>query len=190
MEARMNPQISRAFWVVSTMLSCALSACSESGAPPTSAPIAGSASVSGAAGSIASVTAGTGGAAGGSAATTGGGGAGGPMGGVGGGATSGGAGAGTGGSAGAVVGGSAGAAGSPGACAAPAVICDDFEKYTSGTTDLSPDWITYTYSGAVHVDTSKPHAGKQSLHVTTQAGMRHYADIIRETRGKELLPKK
>jgi len=45
-------------------------------------------------------------------------------------------------------------------------------------------------SGAVHVDATKPHAGKQSLHVTTQAGMRHHADIIRETRGVQLLPRK
>jgi hypothetical protein len=77
-----------------------------------------------------------------------------------------------------------------GSCPPPAVICDDFEKYASGSTNLSPDWITYTYSGAVRVDTTKPRGGKQSLHVTTQAGMRRYADIIRETRGKELVPRK
>jgi hypothetical protein len=77
-----------------------------------------------------------------------------------------------------------------GACPAPAVLCDDFEKYAAGTSDLGPDWITYTYSGAVRVDATKPRGGKQSLHLTTQAGMRHYADIIRETRGQELLPRR
>lgn len=109
----------------------------------------------------------------------------------GGGASTGGAGNGGGGSAGTGgSGGSAGAAGSANGCAAPATICDDFEGYTSGATDLSPQWIAYTYSGTVRVDTTKPHAGAQSLHLNTQAGMRHYADIIRETRGQELLPKK
>lgn len=171
------------------MLSCALAACGQSDAPATSASHAGSTASGGAAGLGPTVMGGAGAAtAGGSSggtppggASSGGAGAGGnPI-------ATGGAGAGGGGTAN---GGSAGAGGGTSACAAPAVICDDFEKYTAGTTDLSPDWITYTYSGAVHVDTSKPHAGKQSLHVTTQAGMRHYADIIRETRGKELLPKK
>jgi hypothetical protein len=146
--------------------------------------------VGGAAGSGTPATGGASGVTGGGGSnagsmTTGGGGASGGSGGV----TAAGNG-GAAGSGGVVTGGAAGAGGSTGACAAPAIICDDFEKYTAGTTDLSPDWITYTYSGAVHVDTSKPHAGKQSLHVTTQAGMRHYADIIRETRGKELLPRK
>jgi hypothetical protein len=76
------------------------------------------------------------------------------------------------------------------ACAAPAVICDDFEKYAAGTTNLAPDWITYTYSGAVRVDGTKPRAGKQSLHLTTQAGARRYADLIRHTRGEALLPQR
>lgn len=111
------------------------------------------------------------------------------------GATSTGAGAPSGGAGGAPSGGSAGSSGSggaggAGACAPPAIICDDFEKYAAGATDLSPDWIAYTYSGTLHVDTTKPHAGQQSLHLSTQAGMRHYADIIRETRGVELLPQR
>jgi hypothetical protein len=88
------------------------------------------------------------------------------------------------------VGGSGGSAGAGGnsACPAPAIICDDFEKCTNGATDLSPDWIAYTYSGAVKVDTTKPHAGAQSLHLTTLQGAHHYADIIKETPGVELMP--
>jgi hypothetical protein len=100
----------------------------------------------------------------------------------GGGADSGGGGAGS--------GGGGGTSGGASGCAAPATICDDFESYASGATDLSPHWIAYSYSGTVRVDTTKPHAGAQSLHLNTQAGMRHYADIIQETRGQELLPKK
>lgn len=76
------------------------------------------------------------------------------------------------------------------ACPPSAVICDDFEKYAAGATNLSPDWITYAYSGAVRVDATKPRAGKQSLHLTTLAGDHHYADIIRETRGQEVVPLK
>jgi hypothetical protein len=76
------------------------------------------------------------------------------------------------------------------ACPAGAVICDDFEKYASGTTNLSPDWITYTYSGAVHVDGTKPRGGKQSLHLTTVAGNHHYAELLREMRGQAILPLK
>jgi hypothetical protein len=75
-------------------------------------------------------------------------------------------------------------------CPPPAVICDDFEKYTDGATNLSPDWIAYGYSGTVRVDGTKPRAGAKSLHLTVQAGMRHYADIIRETRNQELVPRK
>jgi hypothetical protein len=75
-----------------------------------------------------------------------------------------------------------------GSCPAGAILCDDFEKYTAGTSDLGPDWTTYTYSGSVKVDTTKPHGGKQSLHLTTQSGSLRYADLIKETPGKQLLP--
>jgi hypothetical protein len=75
-------------------------------------------------------------------------------------------------------------------CAAPAVICDDFEKYAAGTSNLAPDWITYTYSGTVRVDATRPRAGKQSLHLNTQAGARRYADLIRYRRGQALLPQR
>ena len=83
-----------------------------------------------------------------------------------------------------------GAESGSGSCPPSAVICDDFEKYADGTTNLAPDWITYTYSGAVRVDATKPRGGNRSLHVTTQQGMRRYADIVRETRGQELMPRK
>jgi len=77
-----------------------------------------------------------------------------------------------------------------GSCPPGAVICDDFEKYTDGATNLAPDWVTYTYSGTVRVDTTKPRGGAKSLHVTTQQGLRRYADIMRETRNVELIPRK
>ena len=166
--------MNRTFCVVWTALSCALAACSEQTPSDGSAGHAGSAGAGAmVAGAGASPTAGTSGASGGA-------GSGGMTAFAGSGGIAGGGG--TGGS------GTGGVAGGSGACTPPAVICDDFEKYAENATDLSPDWIAYTYSGAVKVDASKPHAGKQSLHLTTQAGMRHYADIIRETRGKALLP--
>jgi hypothetical protein len=166
-----------------TLVSCALAACGEQPAADGAGGHAG-ATAGGNASAGTNATGGAitplGGAGNGGVSSGGSGGAG--QGGV---ATSG-----AGGGAGATAGsaGSAGMAGSASGCAPPAVICDDFEKYPANATDLSPDWIAYTYSGAVKVDTTKPHAGKQSLHLTTQAGMRHYADIIRETRGKQLLP--
>jgi hypothetical protein len=85
-------------------------------------------------------------------------------------------------------GGNAGAGGAQGDCPAGALFCDDFESYAANASDLSPNWTVYTYSGTVQVDGSKPHAGAQSLHLTVEAGMRHYADLIRETQGLELVP--
>lgn len=85
-------------------------------------------------------------------------------------------------------GGNAGAGGTNSNCPASALFCDDFEDYPANASDLSPNWTVYTYSGAVQVDDSKPHAGAQSLHLTVEAGMRHYADLIRETQGVELVP--
>ena len=169
--------------VLVTTVFCLLAACSES---TPSGPAQGSAG-SATAGAGAAGTNATGGvvaALGGSAGAT-----------AGGNNSSGAAGAASAGTAG--VGGAAGVAGTGGAagagngaCPNGALICDDFEKYQDGATDLSPDWIAYTYSGSVKVDSTKPRTGKQSLHLNTQQGMRHYADIIRETRGKELLPLK
>jgi len=77
-------------------------------------------------------------------------------------------------------------------CPAGAVICEDFEKYASGATDLSPDWLTYKYGGAtVQVDTTKAFAGTKALHLTAPVGGRKYADIIKQNPlDKELLPVK
>jgi len=77
----------------------------------------------------------------------------------------------------------------PGGCPAGAVICEDFERYSDGATDLSPNWQAYGYSGTVKVDSTKPHAGSRALHVTVQAGGHHYADIIKQTQdGTAVLP--
>jgi hypothetical protein len=62
-----------------------------------------------------------------------------------------------------------GAESGSGSCLPGAVICDDFEKYADGATNLGPDWVTYTYSGTVRVDTTKPRGGAKP-HVTTQQG--------------------
>lgn len=84
---------------------------------------------------------------------------------------------GNGGDAGGAGGGQAGAATS---CAPGALICEDFERFANGSSDLSPDWISYSYQGGlVRVDDSKPHAGSRSLHLSTTAGARHYADIVK-----------
>ena len=65
-------------------------------------------------------------------------------------------------------------------CPAGASICESFEQYASGATDLSPSWTTYSYQGGqVRVDQAKPFTGAQSLHLNTAAGMRHYADIVK-----------
>ena len=75
-------------------------------------------------------------------------------------------------------------------CPLGAILCEDFEKYLLGTTNLTPDWLTYTYGGGtLQVDTTKAHAGTKSLHLTTPVGGRKYADIIRQNPpDKELLP--
>lgn len=165
--------------LVTLLLAC-------SGGSPAPSPASGGAGMS-MGGAASGASSGGAGAAASGAAGLGGGGTAGTTSNVGGAGSGGGA---TAGAAGAAGSGGGGAGGTANGCTPPATICDDFEKYTSGTSDLSPDWITYTYSGAVKVDGTKPRSGKQSLHLTTQAGMRHYADIIRETRGKELLPLK
>jgi hypothetical protein len=76
-------------------------------------------------------------------------------------------------------GGGDGAAGA-GGCPATA-ICDDFESYAAGATDLAPQWTVYEYGGgALRVDGTKPFHGGKSLHLTVPAGGRKYADIIKE----------
>jgi hypothetical protein len=77
----------------------------------------------------------------------------------------------------------------PAGCPAGTVICEDFESYTDGATDLTPNWQAYNYSGMVKVDSTKPHAGMRAMHVTVQAGGHHYADIIKQTQdGTAVLP--
>jgi len=83
--------------------------------------------------------------------------------------------------------------GSAGAgCPAGALICDDFEGYAPGATDLTPNWLTYIYGGGMlQVDGTKPFAGTKALHLTTPVGGRKYADIIKQNPAdKELLPLK
>jgi hypothetical protein len=77
-------------------------------------------------------------------------------------------------------------------CPAGAVICEDFEKYATGATDLTPDWQTYKYGGTtLQVDTSKPFQGSKALHLTAPVGGRKYADIVKQNPlDKELLPVK
>src|SRR5258708_3986057 len=108
------------------------------------------------------------------------------------GAGSGGA-AGTGGTGGAVdaavdIAADGGSDGSP--CPSGVAVCEDFEKYALGATDLTPDWLAYTYGGGtIQVDGSKAFRGAKSLHMTTPAGGRKYADIVRQNpRDKALLP--
>jgi hypothetical protein len=83
--------------------------------------------------------------------------------------------------------------GAPGAgCPAGALICDDFEGYAPGATDLTPNWLTYIYGGGMlQVDGTRAHAGAKALHLTTPVGGRKYADIIKQNPAdKELLPLK
>ncbi|HXI58280.1 MAG TPA: hypothetical protein VNO55_19570 [Polyangia bacterium] len=75
-------------------------------------------------------------------------------------------------------------------CPAGVAVCEDFEKYAPGATDLTPDWLTYTYGGGtIKVDASKAFKGSKSLHMTTPAGGRKYADIVKQNpRDQPLLP--
>ncbi|MEA2699644.1 MAG: hypothetical protein QOI66_3915 [Myxococcales bacterium] len=78
----------------------------------------------------------------------------------------------------------------PSTCPAGATLCEDFEGYADGATSLAPKWETYTLSAAIKVDGSKPHAGSRALHLTTQAGASHFADIIKQSQdGSAVLPK-
>jgi hypothetical protein len=185
--------VSRAARIVATALSIALGACANGGAPKGTGGSGGNAAAGGAPATSDAV-----GAAGGAATAMGGATA---TAGAAGTTAAGGA---SGASAGAASGSSppdASAADAPpvhdaaaetggGACAPPAFLCDDFEKYAAGATSLAPDWTAYPYSGSVRVDATKPRAGKQSLHLTTLAGAHHYADLIRATPGQPLLPRK
>jgi hypothetical protein len=80
-----------------------------------------------------------------------------------------------------------GAAGSGGngSCGAPALYCDDFEKYTVGA-DLSPNWTTNVIGGTVRVDTVRASQGKQAAHFTTATGVTSMLQIIK--RGAPVFP--
>jgi hypothetical protein len=52
-------------------------------------------------------------------------------------------------------------------CPAGALMCDDFEGYASGASDLAPMWTTEVIKGAVLVDTTKPFRGSKAVHLTT-----------------------
>lgn len=52
-------------------------------------------------------------------------------------------------------------------CPAGALMCDDFEGYAAGATDLSPTWSSEVILGKVVVDASKPFKGGKSVHLTT-----------------------
>jgi hypothetical protein len=74
------------------------------------------------------------------------------------------------------------AADAPASACPAGALCDDFESYATGTTDLATRWTLYTYGGgALQVDGTKPFHGGKSLHVTVPAGGRKYADIIKQT---------
>ncbi len=121
--------------------------------------------------------------------------------------------AGTGGAGGvATPGGSGGVAGTAGAgdafptadCAPGAVFCDGFEDYplhdpifdeNNDLYDLiapgetEPTWLAYHFHGPARVDTTKPFAGLQEMHLDTEAGDLRFADIIKESPdGVELFP--
>ncbi|MEA2698377.1 MAG: hypothetical protein QOI66_2648 [Myxococcales bacterium] len=81
--------------------------------------------------------------------------------------------------------GAAGSGGSNGSCAAPALYCDDFEKYTVGA-DLSPNWTTNVTGGTVRVDTVRASQGKQAAHFTTATGVTSMLQIIK--RGAPVFP--
>ncbi|HEY2903140.1 MAG TPA: hypothetical protein VGL59_21335 [Polyangia bacterium] len=52
-------------------------------------------------------------------------------------------------------------------CPAGALMCDDFESYAAGATDLSPTWTSEIILGKVTIETSKPFRGGKSVHLTT-----------------------
>ena len=76
-------------------------------------------------------------------------------------------------------------------CPAGAVICEDFEKYASGATDLAPDWLTYKYGGGPCRSTPPRPFRDQVAAPDRPVGGRKYADIVKQNPlDKELLPVK
>ncbi len=62
--------------------------------------------------------------------------------------------------------GSADATGGSGACPTGAIVCDDFEGY-AGPADVAAAWTVTASMATVAVDATKPHAGKNALHITS-----------------------
>ncbi|MEA2697327.1 MAG: hypothetical protein QOI66_1598 [Myxococcales bacterium] len=80
---------------------------------------------------------------------------------------------GNGGSGGTIVGGTGGSDAGGGErptsadCPAGALLCDDFESYAAGSSDLSPNWTSEIIGGKVAVETGKPFRGAKAVHLTT-----------------------
>ncbi len=75
-------------------------------------------------------------------------------------------------------------------CPSGATLCEDFESYADGATQLAPKWEVYTFSAALKVDSTKPHAGTRALHVNTPSGASHFADIIKQSQdGTAVIPR-
>ncbi len=75
-------------------------------------------------------------------------------------------------------------------CPGGATLCEDFESYADGATQLAPKWEVYTFSATLKVDSTRPHAGMRALHVNTPAGASRFADIIKQTQdGTPVLPR-
>jgi hypothetical protein len=72
-----------------------------------------------------------------------------------------------------------------GSCPAGALLCDDFEKYTAGGS-LAPTWTTDLTGGMVRVDTTKPFAGKQAVHISAATGVTNLLQIV--TQGAPVFP--
>jgi hypothetical protein len=64
-------------------------------------------------------------------------------------------------------------------CPAGALLCDDFEMYAAGGSP-APNWTTDLMGGTVRVDTSKPFAGKQSIHITADTNVTNLLQIIKQ----------
>jgi hypothetical protein len=73
----------------------------------------------------------------------------------------------------------------PAACAPGALLCEDFETYAPGP-NLGPTWNTDVMGGTLLVDSTKPFAGKQALHISAKAATSSLLQITK--RGAPLFP--
>jgi hypothetical protein len=72
-----------------------------------------------------------------------------------------------------------------GSCPSGALVCDDFETYTSAS-DLSAAWTVTATAATVQVDATKPFKGKLALHISTPGGGMTTALITKQ--GAPLFP--